>query len=608
MKKYIAFVILFAAISATAFSQTLKEAFRLTDNEQFEPAREAYQQLIAKEPGNGTYFYYLGENYLLSDELDSALNAYQRGEKVEPSNPLFSIGHAKLNLDKYSIAERKKIAEFDSLDAVKAQQEFDKSAKTAQDQAKLGEAKAKAGESKAILATAIALVKEAGILIDQALLKAGPKNSQVLVEAADAYIHFKNKDLDKAKSYLDKAWALDSKNVEIQILFGDIYSLLSNGTLAADYYNRAMDMDKTNAKPIVSKGRLYARSGNQEGAAEEYKNAIKVNPNYAPAHRELGETYIKLNKKDLAKEELKKYLELSSNNFSARVQYASFLYSGKDYQGAINEAQQAGQKGDKNNATLLRIIMYSYYELKDSAKALEAAQNLFSKLKEEKLVARDYEFYAKVLVQNSRDSAAAEMFRKAYALDNSRTDLLNEAWKSYDKLKKNAEAAAVLKEKIKNGRGVSTTDYFNMGKSYVYAKDYLNADTAFDNLNKKVEEKKQTYPSGYLWRARVNSYIDSTDERSQAKPYYEKYIEVAMADTAGVSAGKYTSGIVEAYQYLASNAFLKQKDRQKAKDYIRKGLELDPSNEKLQEIMRGFEFQEKQEREKREKGSGGNKN
>src|SRR2546423_214615 len=154
MKKLIALVLTVVAFSAASFAQTLKEALRLTDNEQYEAARDAYKALIAKEQNNGINYYYLGENYLLSEEPDSALQ------------------------------------------------------------------------------------------------KAGPKNAQAYIEAADAFIHFKNTDLDKAKSYLEKAWNIDSKNVEIQLLYGDVYSLLNNGTLAADYYNKAMEMEKNNARPI----------------------------------------------------------------------------------------------------------------------------------------------------------------------------------------------------------------------------------------------------------------------------------------------------------------------------------------------------------------------
>jgi tetratricopeptide (TPR) repeat protein len=599
----IAIGIFLFALSSAVMAQTLKEAFRYTDNEQFDMAGNAYRSLIAKEPGNGTNYYYLAENYLLSDQPDSALKTIEQGEKADAANPLFSIARAKIKLDKYGINERKRLSDFLENDSRKAQEEFDKSQKTATDQAKLDEAKAKAKDAKAVSDSAVAAVKEADGLIDQALQKAGPKNVQAMIEAADAYIHFRNKNLDKAKGLLEKAWSLDSKNIEIQLLFGDIYSELNNGTLAADYYNRAMEMDKNDVRSIVKKGRLYARSTNYEGAAEEYKNAVKINPDYAPAHRELGDTYIRLGKNDLAKEEFKKFLDLSKNNFDARVKYASFLYRTKDYTNALNEIQQVGQRGDKNNITLLRIAMYSYYEMKDSVKALEAAQNLFNYYKEDRLVPIDYEYYGRVLAQNSQDSLAVEMLRKAYQLDPKRCDLLKEIYTSYDKLKKNAEAAQALLDKIQNCKGATVADYFNMGRSWFFAGEFYKADSAM----MKVTELSQKYASGYLWRAKANAHIDSTSAQGLAKPFYEKYIEVAMGDTANYTAGKYKAGMIESYRYLASYAYFQLKDRQKSKEYLKKILEIDPTDQDAADGIRSIDLQEKQEREKREKGSGGNK-
>ena len=51
-----------AGLSAPA--QTLKDAIRLNENEQQDSAAEILEQLIAKDPNNGTLYYYYGENWL----------------------------------------------------------------------------------------------------------------------------------------------------------------------------------------------------------------------------------------------------------------------------------------------------------------------------------------------------------------------------------------------------------------------------------------------------------------------------------------------------------------------------------------------------------------
>src|ERR1041385_1086097 len=108
MKKIIFGFLSIAFLSNRGFSQTLNDAIHLTDNEQYEAATEVFKSLIAKEPGNATNYAYMGDNYLLADNPDSALATYKQGEKIDPKNPLIKIGLAKYNLDKYNVLEMNK--------------------------------------------------------------------------------------------------------------------------------------------------------------------------------------------------------------------------------------------------------------------------------------------------------------------------------------------------------------------------------------------------------------------------------------------------------------------------------------------------------------------
>ncbi len=586
MKKNLPLFFIALLASAPSFAQTLNDAIRLTDNEQYEAATSVFKMLIAKEPTNATNYYYLGENYLLSEIPDSALFMYNQGAKADPANLLISIGRAKFDLNIYSVAESKRNSNIANDDYQKAKSNYDKlAAKTPEGEVHLNEMKVKAGEAEVTHQTADANVKDANILIDDALLKAGPKNVQILIEAADALVHFRNKDLDKAKSLLDKVASLQPKNIEIDILYGDIYSELNNGTLAADYYNKALELDLKSVKAIVNKGRLYKRSTNFEGAAEEFKNAIKIDNGFAPAYRELGECYYRLGKLEDAKTEYKKYLELSKNNCGARIRYASFLYLSKDYADALNEISQLKNTCDANSPTLLRVTTYSLYETKDSTKALAAAQKLFEKLSEDKLIGQDYEYYGKILAMNKMDSLGVEMLRKAYLMDNTRCDLLIEIWKSYDKMKKYADAAVVLQEKIKNCKSPTVTDYFNLGRAYFFNTDYELADSSFA----KVNELSPTYASGFLWRAKANTFIDSVMTLGLAKGHYEKYIEVATADS--MNAVKYKNGLIEAYRYLAAYYVKVEKNYRTVLEYLNKALVLDPDNQEVKDWIKSLEFE-----------------
>ncbi len=586
MKKKIFAATLILLFALHVQSQSLKDAIHLTDNEQFEAATTVFRNLLTAEPSNGTNYFYFGENYLLNDNQDSAMLMFNKGLQVDPANVLNTIGLAKIKLNKASIIEMKALSERAVRDAEKSKREYDAlQNKTPEDQTRLvGEMQAKVGEAQAKYAEAKANVAEAQTMIDAALIKAGPKNSQAMIEAADALIRFKNKDLDKAKTILDKAAALDPKNSEIQILYGDIYSELNNGSLAAEYYNKALELDKNSAKAIVSKGRLYRRSTNNDGAAEEFQNAIKIDAGYAPAHRELGEIYYKLNKLEKAKEEYRIYLDLSKNNKSARIRYASFLFYSKDYVGAINEINQLS-KADPGNLTLLRLTAYSYYETKDTVKALAAVRSLFTKLTDENAAPKDYEYYGKILALNNQDSVAVIHLRKVYDMDNSRCDILNEIQKSYEKLKRYEESAEVLQEKIHNCKGITIADYHNLGRSYFFAQQFQNADTAFAKEN----ELSPKYAGGFLWRAKTNSYIDSTSELGLAKPFYEKYIELTLSDTSKGLTIAQKNGLIESYFYLGSYNYITLHDNAGARNYMKKILEIDPANQKAKDVIDGMD-------------------
>ncbi len=539
MKRIILMFLFIGSLPLFIFAQTLDDAKKLTENEQYDAASSIYKQLISREPANGSLFYYYGDNLLLSENVDSAKIVFKNGLLVDPTNLLLKIGEAKILLDVTNVLEAKTAADKEPSDqSLKSRYE----------------------EARTSVATGIAMVQAA-------VAAAPPKIATVYVEAADAFIKFKNKNLEEAKKYLDKALAIDPKNVQANILYGDLYGELNNGSLAAEFYNKSLDLNRNSARAIVSKGRLYKRSTNYDGAALEFENAIQVDSNYAPAYRELGETQFKQGKLSKAKENYKKYLELSKNNCSARIRYASFLYLSKDYSAALAELGQVEKNCDDGNLTLLRVYAYCYYETKDYVKGLQMIQKLFDRLPENKRAAYDYEYYGKILVASDQDSLGILQLRKAYNLDPNRTDILSEISNAYYKVKNYPEAALALKEKIAIGKDVSSTDYYMLGRSYFFNAQFPEADSALAQLN----EKAPTYANGWLWRAKANANIDSTSELGLAKPHYEKYVEIALGDSANIS--RYHNGLIEAYGYLAY-FYILHKDDANTLLYLQKKSEL----------------------------------
>ena len=171
MKKKQGILLIALLISANVFSQTLNDAIRLTDNEQYESASTVFRVLISNEPSNATNYYYFGENYLFSDNADSALMMYNQGAKIDPNNLLLQIGQAKYQLNMYSVAETKRNSNIANDDYNGAKSSFDNLAvKTPEAEAKVIEMKAKATEAEALYQAALANVNKANFIIDEIIV------------------------------------------------------------------------------------------------------------------------------------------------------------------------------------------------------------------------------------------------------------------------------------------------------------------------------------------------------------------------------------------------------------------------------------------------------
>ena len=551
MKKTIIYFSLIILGALNASAQSIQEARKLTENEQYEESSAMYKQLISAKPTDANLYYFFGDNLLSDENADSARIVFEKGKTIDPNNALLKIGTAKLLMDAINVREAKaSLAKDGNNPELKNRNE-----------------------------DAVANVAAAVKLLDEAVATAPAKDPLILIEAAEAYIHYENKDLDKAKLLLDKANAIDPKNVEVNILYGEIYGKLSNATLAAEYFNKAQELDPKSARAIVSKGRLYYNSTNYDAAAEEFERAIKLDSAYAPAYSAVAYAYLKQGKLAKAKEAAKKYLDLSKNNCSARIFYASLLYASKSYQEALDELALVSQRCDSNNIKMLRIQAYSNYEADKYPEGIAVMEHLFRIVPADKRIIQDFEFYGKLLIKTDKDSLGIEQLLKAYALDPTRAELLSEISNAWFKLKNYPNAILYMQQKITLGKDIKVADYYLLGRANYFIGQYHSADSAF----MKVNEITPTYAGGWLWRADVSSNIDSTGKDSLAKPFYDKYIQIADSDSVNIS--KYQSGLIRAYSYMASYYLLIRKDNERAKFYLRKKLDLIAEPEEKKKIQ-----------------------
>jgi len=464
--------ILFCLSVFAVNAQTLKQAIRCMDNEQFAEAEKMFRSLRISEPSSGIHCFYLGEVFFKQEQYDSALTHYTKGTAVQPNYAYSYTGLGKIALQN--------------------------------------------GNSQ-----------DAKSNFDLAIKLSGGKDAGLYCRMAEAYLVTDKKDPDAAITLLQTAQKLDAKNPEVYNLLGDAYQEKQDGNKAIENYKQAEKLDPGSVTAILRQGKLYGRSKNYPLAFELYTKAAKIDSMFAPAYREQAEVYYLAKQYERAKAKYKRFLELSGNNLEARKRYASFIFLSKDYTEAINQISLI-QKEDTASNILNRLLAYSLYEKGDNPAALAAMSRFFNRAGGEKtkIIASDYEYQGKIFYKNGKDSLALISFRSALAMDSTKSDVFGDMANASYKLKKYEDAVTYLEKKISGGKGVNTNDYYTLGKSYFSLGNFTKADTCFGS----VIALSPKLPQGYLWRAKTNTQIDKDSKQGLAKPWYEKFIPLADAE------------------------------------------------------------------------------
>src|SRR6476661_4068131 len=107
-------------IGSAVFAQSLNDAKKALDAEQYQKAKSILKGLTTSQPTNAENYFYLGNVYLKTDYADSAKMAFNKGVTAAATSPLSYIGlgavelqnnnpsGAKSNFDKaISMADKK---------------------------------------------------------------------------------------------------------------------------------------------------------------------------------------------------------------------------------------------------------------------------------------------------------------------------------------------------------------------------------------------------------------------------------------------------------------------------------------------------------------------
>ncbi|MBL7883809.1 MAG: tetratricopeptide repeat protein [Bacteroidia bacterium] len=491
------------------FSQSLADAIKLTTNEQYEKADAAFKNLLQNQGNSGEYLFYYGENFFKNDRPEKAKEQYQKAVEVNATNPFGYVGLGKI--DWY-----------------------------------IG----KQTEAKAHFYKAITL--------------AAGKNATVLMKIAEAYTQAEIKNLAEASALLTQATKLDPKNPEVYILMGDVYLEQNDGTNAINNYEKASAINPKYVQAILRQGQVWNRAKNYTLAIDTYKKAKNIDSTFAPAYREMAEIYLRAGMYGNAAYNAKRYLDLN-NDCGTMGRYAGILFQAKQYKEAVAAASEA-QKCDPNNVYLHRYLAFAQFESNDFANGIANCEAFFSKANEDvKIIPLDYEYYAKLLSKSKKDSLAIIQFKKALELQPDKIELNADIATCHRNLKQYADAIKYYNIKIDAGKA-GANDYYGLGLSYYFSKDFVNADSAFSQIIKS----NPNLGLGYLWRAKTNTQLDPKNEKWAAKTFYEDFLEKAKPEES-------KNNLVDANTYLGVY-YMNNKDICTAKTFFKKVAELDPTN------------------------------
>lgn len=534
---------------SSVFAQSLADAKKAIDAEQYQKAKSMLKNLTTTQADKDENFFYLGWVYIKQDYADSAKATFNKGIAVNAKSALNYAGlGAAARLDK---------------DNSGATNNFN-------------QAVALAGKSS----KPYQYVGEAYLLVS-----AGAK-----VAPADA---------NAAIAVLQKGKVVNPKDADLLITLGNAYRSQLKSNEAYQAYSDAATIDPKNPAAKVATGVLWQFANNFDDSEKQFQDALAIDPNYGPAYREWAETDLRWANTDPkmasvkikeAADHYKKYISLTDQSVESQMHYADFLLMSGNYKDLQQVATDLS-KSANSNARAYRYQGYAALENKDYPAGLTAMNTWFQKADPKRILPRDYLYLGRLQIASGQDSVGINTLKKALQLDSAQTDVYGEIAKSLFRAKKYVEAGDAYKLVTqKGGRSVTLNDYLREGFGYFYGYQsqiksgkpdtslLTKADSAFSYIN----QKSPTTAVAYQFRAYVNDYkdLDRNNIKGYAKPFYEKYIELATAKgTPTDDRGK--KDLAEAYAYLGTYYEFKEKDEAKATENYTKARDADPTNKQV---------------------------
>lgn len=528
--KKIAFGAAVVFFSNFTIAQTLQDGINSVDSDKFAQAKNNFTQMIAKEPKAENYFY-LGNTYLKQSEPDfaQATDNFNKGLAADSKSYLNKLGLAAVKLGK---GDKNAVAEIQNI--VKDSRE---------------------------------------------------KDAEVLFRAAEALTLFeKNNSPDLAIQFLNKAIERAAKKevpANYYYTLGDAYRLKKIPGDAMTAYDKALPLAKNKASVYTRIGTLWMAAQQWQQAKTSIEKAIATDPTYAPAYKALAAYNIKYQENAKATQDLINYTKYADEDPYTQLEIAKLYFTNEDY---ANSKAILDKIFDKINDPI-KFKLRSYVNYADGQYA-EAKQNMdsfVSQAEKSRVLPADQGLQGLIaagLAKTETDAAkkaalTAESQQKIAIAKAAKDETMKwdmelakisgggaASQSSVDAGPTNPQIEALKKQVAANAQ--DSDALYKLATAYQDVKNWNGAIMTWQKMSTILPDWAPAYYSlGYAYQQATNN--------DAAKVAYEKYI--ATVKPAEVEANKQTL----AYAYFAVAYLSKDSDAAKAKDYVAKSLQLDPT-------------------------------
>lgn len=512
-----------------AFAQTLQDGINSIDSDKFAAAKTNFTSMIAKEPTAENYFY-LGNTFLRQGEPDfaAATENFNKGLAADKKSYLNQIGLAAVKLgkgDKSAIAEIQKI-----------------------------------------------------------VTDSREKDAAVLFRAAEALTLFeKNNAPDLAIQFLNKAIERASRK-EVPAYYyytlGDAYRLKKVPGDAMTAYDNALPLAKNKASVYTRIGTLWMAAQQWQQAKTSIEKAISTDPTYAPAYKALAAYDIKYQENAKATQDLINYTKYADEDPYTQLEIAKLYFTNEDYANSKMILDKIFDKVD--DPIKFKLRAYVNYADGQYAEAKQNMDSFVSKAEKSRVQPADQGLMGLIAAGLAKTEADAAKKAALQAESQQKIAIAKAAkdqtmkW-DLEMIKINGggatqasinagptspEVEAARKEVAANPE--SSDALYKLANAYQDVKNWDGAILTWQKMSSLLPDWAPAYYSqGYAYQQKGNN--------ETAKISYEKFI--ATVKPAEVETNKQTL----AYAYFAVAYLEKDKDLAKAKDYVAKSLQLDPS-------------------------------